>query len=59
MNKISKYINAQATVIITEQLVKINCDHKWVKYGYGYKCKYCKYYTGTNDILNKQIKKGK
>lgn len=33
------------------------CKHLWDKYGWGYKCRECSYYTGTDDKFNKLIKK--
>lgn len=53
---IEQYIQAEAVRDISDRLVKIVCDHKWEKYGHGYLCAKCSYYTGTNSALNKLVK---
>lgn len=33
----------------------VHCKHEWYKYGFGYKCDKCNFYSGTNNTLNKLI----
>jgi hypothetical protein len=33
-----------------------DCRHEWGKYGFGYRCQKCGYYSGLNTELNDAIK---
>ena len=36
---------------------EVLCKHKFIKYGLGYSCEKCSFYSGTNSRLNKYIAK--
>lgn len=54
---VDKYIEAQQLRDISRCLRWAFCEHNWEEYIGTYKCKKCGYYVGTNDELQKAIKK--
>ena len=55
--EIDIYIRNKCRSIIDENLKIMVCSHDWFKEGFGYKCSSCDYYTGLNDVLNREIEK--
>jgi hypothetical protein len=58
-DKIREYLAEQFDRKLDEFNKQFRCKHKFEKYGLGYKCKECGFYTGTNDELNRVIKRKK
>ena len=52
---IQKYLSLKIAVDITDLLTTLNCNHKWIKYGHGFKCENCNTYTGYHDSINNAI----
>jgi hypothetical protein len=53
----NEYILDQCLKTIRETMKHMNCRHRWGKFGYGYQCDKCRWYTGLNSQLNKLIEK--
>ena len=51
------YVASTLKERIEGQLRIMVCKHSWQKYGFGYKCCSCGYYTGLDNELNELIKK--
>ena len=54
---IKQYIAERFYAEMQEGLEEVMCDHTWNKYGHGYQCDRCEYYTGDNSDLNSLIEK--
>lgn len=59
--KIKLHIKQKNQCIIDFLRVEMRCKHEWIKWGHGYKCEDCDYYTGMdktlNQLINKSLKK--
>lgn len=42
--------------VFMKNFAAVSCEHRWRKNGRGYKCLDCDFYTGTNSVLNAEIK---
>ena len=57
MKRSEAYISKREHQVIKRKLKKAACRHQWKKFGYGYICRHCEYYTGMNTELNRIIRK--
>ena len=55
IDKVKEHIQRENSRCIDEDIKQMQCNHKWVKYGHGYKCLECDYYTGMHTTLNGYI----
>lgn len=57
INKITQHLISKFRRISDIYSKQIDCPHLFKKFGMGYECKLCGFYTGTNSELNKYIQR--
>lgn len=55
--EVSAYINNRHAQAIQKLIKQMNCAHIWNKYGHGFSCPKCEFYTGMNTNINAKIVK--
>ncbi len=52
-----EYIEKDISLSIHKLTLQKNCHHSFKKFGFGYECRFCLYYTGENKKINDAIRK--